>query len=359
MKIVRKIFWLILMLPVCCFGVPPVNSIPKTTVYVIEESSSNPNTLTIHIDRTDKRSATQLVLRGASMRISEQVKDVVCDGNPIKKNKPGVWSVPSDCQQLQWQVPLLEAGVELASAQQSIKSGDFILLSEASSLPRLQDAHAAEALKISVPGAKTIFPKPSLTGLISLSNISAAPLFVLLNATVVDTVSSGPIKLTYLLDNSNSISTLPSMTSHMSGLQWLNTVIPGETKEDFTIAWLGISKKRMSLAGAAGSNILLTNYPNDGELRFGKAMLLYVTLHEAFHQFAMHYADQPGWVAESLASYYGARATKVALPNNPNSSALMERFQTDGNHFSDGLLAINRKVEKGDRSEVTLHGFFE
>lgn len=347
MKIAVNILWLIL--PVCCFGALPTNSKSDPTIYVVEQST--PNKLTIHVNRTNQRSATQLILRGAAMGISEQVQNVVCDGRVIKKDRPGIWSIPDNCQKLHWQVPLLENGTALAGSQQSMKSGDFIILSEASSLPRLQDVPATEALKISVTGAKTIFPKPSQTGLIALPDTSAAPFFVLLNATVVDSISSGPITLTYLLDNPDSISTLPSMASHMKGLSWLNTIIPVRTKENFAIAWLGISKKRMSLAGAAGDDILLTNYPNDGELKFGKAMLLYVALHEAFHQLAMHYASQPSWVAESLASYYGARATKIALPNDPRSSALMERFQADGDHFSNGLLAINRKVEKGDRSE--------
>lgn len=323
------------------------STLEKVT-YLVEQSTSSPNTLTVTINR-EQHSETQLVLHGAN-GIPQQVQNMMCDEKIIKEDKPGVWSIPIDCQKLHWQIPLIESGKELAANQQSMKSGNFMLLSSISSLPRLQDA-SDEIIKIDIPNISTIFPKPNLTGSIPLPNPTAAPFFILLNPAIVDAVTSDTITLTYFLDNPELIAALPNITSHMNGLRWLNTIIPGKNKEDFSIAWLGISKEKMSLAGAAGDDVLLTNYSNDGELKFGKVMLLYVTLHEAFHQLAMHYPNQPTWVSESLAAYYGARAVQIALPDDPRSTALMERFEADSNHFTDGLLAVNRKVENGDRSE--------
>ena len=344
-----KIFGLLFILPLCCFGANNASN-TKTTTYVVQQSVSLPNKLIVYVDRSTKHS-TQLILSGVSMGVANQVQNVMCDRRLIKEDKPGIWSVPENCQKLSWQIPLLENGTEPAAKQQSLKTGNFILLSDVASIPHLQDASSAEAIKIEIQGTKTIFPTPNSTGLIPLPNSSAAPIFILLNATVVDSITSGSIKLTYLLDNPKLVSALPDVTSHMNGLKWLNTIIPGRENENFVIAWLGTSKKQMTLSGATGNDILLANYPNDGELTFGKAMLLYVALHEALHQFALHYPNQPSWVAESLAAYYGARAVQIALPNDPKSDALMRRFQTDGDHFTNGLLIINRKVQKGDRSE--------
>ena len=348
-----KIAALLLILPLCCFGSSAANSTQKTIVYVIEESTSAPNTLTIHVDldRTEQYSKTQLILRGVSMGIAEQVKNMTCDDKSIKENKPGAWSIPNGCQKLQWQVPLLEGGTELAGAQQSMKSGDFMLFSEASSLARLQNTNTSEILKISIPNVKKIFPSANLRGEITLPSANSAPFFVVVNPTVVGSDSSGSINLTYFLDNSVAVSKLPSMSSHMKGLRWLHSIIPGDTKQKFSVAWLGISEKQGGLAGAAGNGILLANYPLEGEFPFGKAMLLYVGLHEGFHQFAMNYPTQPTWISESLASYYGIRALEVSLPNDPATSALKERFLAGANQFHNGLLTINQHVKEGDRSE--------
>jgi len=351
MKGLAKILGFALLLPLCGFGKPSANTAQNTTVYVVEESSTTPNMLTVHLERPENRVATQLILRAAQMGVLEQVKNMACDGKPIKEDKPGVWSIASDCQQIQWQVPLLENGALLASAQQSMRSGNFILFSEASSLPRLQNTTASEILKISIPHVTTLFPAANSLGELALPAANSAPLFVLLNPIVVGTDSSDSIKLTYLLDNATSGTRLPTLSSHMEGLKWLNTIIPDKTEKNFTIAWLGISAKQLNLAGAAGAGVLLTNYPNDGELSFGKAMLLYVGLHEAFHQIAMHYPNQPAWVAESLASYYGIRALEVALPNDPATSALLNRFLASASHFQNGLVTINSHVKKSDRSE--------
>lgn len=351
MKTLLKIFWLGLAFPLSCLAIVPQESFSTHILYTIEQSKSFPNILTVHVDRNDKLAAAELVLRGISMGISKQVQNVECDGKPIQENKPGNWSIPESCQKLQWQVPLIEGGTELAATQQSMKSGNFIIFSEISSLPRLKDLSTPEMIKISMSDINIVFPAANATGMIALPDISRAPFFVLMNAAEIGTVSKETLKLTYLLDNPKAVSRLPDIATQMKGLQWLNTIIPSKINENFVVAWLGISAQKVALAGATGNDMLLTNYPMDGEFPFGKSMLLYVALHEAFHQFAMHYVDQPEWVAESLASYYGVRALQVALPKDETVNALRDRFLKGGERFSDGLLAINRKVIEGDVSE--------
>lgn len=340
---------LIFLLPLSCFGKTDIAA--QKTIYMIEESQSIPNTLTVSVIRSSTHLPVQLVLGGTSMGIANQVKNMTCDGKSIQEEKSGIWTAPSNCRKIQWDVPLRESGVELASAQQSMKSDDFVLFSEASSLPRIQDANANEVIKISIHNIKSIFPAPNSLGELPLSKKNSAPLFVIINPAMFDSNLSDSINLTYLLDNKSAISKLPSMSAHAKGLEWLSSIMHKTSKEDFTIVWLGISAEKVSLAGATGDGILLTNYASDGKLPNGNAMLLYVTLHEAFHQLAVNNLEQPAWAAESLASYYGIKALQVSLPNDPDTSKLLERFLTGADHFKDGLIIINRRVAEGDRSE--------
>lgn len=56
-------------------------------------------------------------------------------------------------------------------------------------------------------------------------------------------------------------------------------------------------------------------------------------------------------MSESLASYYGMRALQMATPDDADTALLLERFLAGSNHFQNGLLTINRKVETGDMTE--------
>lgn len=320
----------------------------STTYYI--ESVANENMLSVRLDRGGMRAATKLILRGKALGIENQVRHLTCDGQLIEEGEPGIWSIPVDCAILKWQIPVLKNENAIAASQQSMKSQEVILISEASSLPRLQDASNES---IVVDEITNTIPQKDNNGLIPLPDTSSAPFFILLNATKFQYEPQDSISLTYLLDDPNAVSTLPSMCDHMRALGWLNTVIPTKKKESFNVTWLGISKNHMALSGATGTNMLLVNYPKEGELTYGKAMLLYVAMHEAFHQLAMNYPNQPTWVSESLAAYYGARAVKIALPHDSNSDILMARFEKDGAYFSNGLLAINKNILNGDHSEYS------
>ena len=85
MKILKRFFWLILALIVCGFGALPANSEPTT--YIVEQSTTSPTTLIVHVNRSSQHSATQLILRGVSMGIACQVQNVTCDGRIIKEEK--------------------------------------------------------------------------------------------------------------------------------------------------------------------------------------------------------------------------------------------------------------------------------
>lgn len=262
----------------------PLYCAQKPIFYTIE--ALTPDSLKVSVDRPDAHRATKLVLNYSP--IKNQVENASCDGDVLQNDKPGIWSVPAGCKTIQWQVPLIENAGTLASEQQSGRSMDMIIFSEASSLPRLQDASGPEMIKLSMNSVTSSFPLPNRDSTFALPSRGSAPFFLLLNPPLVENYRSGNIRLRYVLDNPDAISRLPQPALHMKGLRWLSAMMPGQPGYEFTVAWLG-SAKHASLGGAAGHQILLVNYSVDDSLPFDKAMLLYVGLHEAFHQFAMNY----------------------------------------------------------------------
>jgi hypothetical protein len=321
---------------------------PEQIVYEIKPTQ-NPDQLGVQVDLKEKNPAMTMILKGNSMGIKPQVENLRCDGVPLKGSTLGEWQVPSQCRELKWEIPFAKTPDVLASEQQSSRYNTFRVFSVISSLPRLQTT-LPEFLKISLPEVKTTYPTQNNDQLIPLSPFSAAPDFILFNPIHLETLSTGPLHLTYYLDDPENRNRLPIMGEHLIGLQWLNRAVPAKTTIHFNIAWLGTHSPQPALSGAAGSRLLLVNYRIQGEYPYGKVMLLYVALHEAFHQLATNYKDQPHWISESLASYYGLLALQHALPQDPKVAQLQDRFQTSGEQFKKGLLEYNEEIQKGDRS---------
>lgn len=336
-----------LMALLCFFSAEPTSSMDvkdvENIIYEVSEHSSKENILIVEVKIPKNDVDNHLILRGKSFGVSPQVQNVMCDGQLLKEEGGGTWSIPKNSQDLRWEVPLvIEKGVDI-STQQSIKSGQFILLSEASSLPRLERNQEAEILNSVIQGVKEKIPFPKIT---------QAPLFVPLNAPEVGCLSEEGLTLKYFQDNLEQSSKLPNMAANMRGLKWLKSIVPVKTEENFSVCWCGISIEKMGCTGAAGAGVLLVSYPYNGELPLGDALLLYTQLHEAFHQLSGQFpGDRPGWVEESLASYYGVTALQVALPDDTKVPLLIERFYKGGTAFQKGLIAINRAVEEGDRSD--------
>lgn len=304
----------------------------------------------IRVSHPTDETRTFLALRRSVSPVASQVQGVNCDGVPLTEVESGVWLVPAHCALLKWRVAFLDAGSLVAAKQQSMVSGDFKLLSEASSLPRLQNANGHDCLKIDL-AYHTVFPEVNADGLIPLSARTAPPLFVLLNAAPLKTITSQGLRLNYWVDHLSGEKSIPEEATEMHGLEWINQRLSSHAELTFSVAWLGLPRELLSMGGATGSDILLANYANDGDITFGKSMMLYIAMHEAFHEFADGYPKEPTWAAESLASYFGVRATMAAMPNDPNALALMQHFEAAGNPFSHGLLWVNKNVNEGDSRE--------
>ena len=235
----------------------------------------------------------------------------------------------------------------MACEQQSATFDRAVLLSEGSSLPRFKELQGSGDVTISIP-TRTVYPEPNQSQSIALPDSSKPPLFILLNFTNY-TSTDGLITLTYLLDDEKSYFVLPDRERNIEGLKWLMEVADIKTKENFTVGWCGYVGESLGISGATGSGILLANYLLSKTSPIDKALMLYVVLHEAFHQLQTYYPDEPTWIQESLASYYGTRAVEVIMPEE--GASLMDRFQKEADRFPKGLLTIHSAVEKGDRSE--------
>jgi hypothetical protein len=336
---------------ICCLCVQQIMSMEEGIVYTIEQSPTNRNRLVVSINLLKNQPETHLILRGNAAGVQSQVEKVEADGHPLKTIGAGNWLVPLNCRKLQWEIWLKEVTEINPGEQQSVRYGDFVLISEFSSLPRIEDESKLQTINIVIEGINTIHPEPIQERAIKLHSKSERPLFILLNAIKVKSKTQDALILTYLQDQAGADSLLPDIGEMMKGLQWLSSFFP-KKEQEFTLGWCGTSSKHMSITGAAGHGVLLVNYPNDGNVPCNDAMLMYVPLHEAFHQLSDSVSKhRPAWVEESLASYYGCRAVQIALNMSSQACQLMAHFQEKGENFKTGLLAIHKAVKSGNQNE--------
>jgi hypothetical protein len=345
-----KMTYILVFSLIACFGLQAMNAMEEAQpaiTYSIEQTPNDRNTLTIRMTSVPPNGG--LLILGSASFIQPQVENLICGGKVIKEDAAGYWLIPDGAHDLHWQVRLKDSKETDVDAQQSVKYDTAILLSVASSLPRFKNSPRSEIIKISMPTVKTTYPEPNQDQTIPLPDHSKPPLFILLNFTNCGSKTQGPVTLTYLLDDPNARSLVPDMDANIKGLTWLKDVTGVNDAESFAVGWCKSYAEKPSISGAAGSGILLANYLHNKSSPSVKALMLYVALHEAFHQFQAQYPDEPSWVQESLASYYGSRAVEVAIPEE--GPALMKRFKDAAAKFPKGLLTIHTQVEQGNRTD--------
>lgn len=316
--------------------------------YQVERAQ--PDRLRIATDRERDAPATMLALRSRDNGIRSQVEDVECDGKPLAAKDAGEWQVPAGCRQLRWSVPLDPSGTSDPNAQRSQLLESGILLSEASSLPRLGNVTAPEYLQFP---AGRVFPY-AVAGKLPLPDKGQPFLFALMGQVpMLETAEQG-IGLIYFLDQRAAKGKVADMTQHMAGLKWLAARLHKTGPQNLSVLWMGVPQDRLTLSGQTGTGLLLVNYSaGDGKEMWGSSMRLYVPLHEAVHQMAASGNRRPAWYDESLASYLASRATLFVSKDDAGAMAMFDRFKADGKHFESGLIPMDRHVsETGDVSGV-------
>ncbi|MCY3815329.1 MAG: hypothetical protein OXG59_03450 [Gammaproteobacteria bacterium] len=102
------------------------------------------------------------------------------------------------------------------------------------------------------------------------------------------------------------------LDSHSAGIGYLLEALPHT--ELSPVFWMGLAQWQLSVGGAAGTGLVLANYPLRAQDfdRNAHAITLYVVLHEHAH----HLFDTPVplWIGESLASYLAIKAMKETSP---------------------------------------------
>ena len=134
------------------------------------------------------------------------------------------------------------------------------------------------------------------------------------------------------------------LEGHTRGMRFLKSLLP--VKPLSPVFWMGLDEWQASIGGAAGTGLILVNYPvdemdlNDG----GRAFTLYVVLHEHAHQ-----AVKPTgvlWIDESLASFLAIKAVKETSPSL--YPVLADAFMESGRRAEVSLSVLGERAAAGD-----------
>lgn len=323
------------------------------TSYAIRTDRRDPGILEFSVERSPSSAATRLVLRGAAfgVPIIPQVEQVRCNGTPLGTNgAPGIWIVPASCRELRWTVRLEEPDTADASAQRSVRAvdGSLIVLSEASSIPRLEDASAPERLLLPRPFARRAIPEAE-RGVIILPAHSQAPLFLAFaDRPTAERVRDG-LRVRYFLDDPRQLSVLTDIAQVAEGLAWL-TRVAGLRMENFDFVWLGRSARATTVGGATGRDLLLVNYVRNAPPGAQNETVALVPFIEASHRIGARHCSGPIWVRESLATYLGLQALLHSRSGDSQAVRLEQQLLERGTRFEFGLVEANRRVLQGDPS---------
>ena len=325
------------------------------TVYRLTMTPGQNYVLTVSVNRSDPSAETTLALRGVTSGLVEsQVENPVCDGKPLKgQARRGAWHVPAGCRHISWKIALGGVSTDDAAGQRSIAlaSGHSFLISESTSLPRLEQTSAPEMLLLPPEMSRATFPRARPDGTIALPPKSQAPLFLLIGAKPVAIRASSTVSVRYFIDVPKNLNRVPTIDSVMRGLLWLTDLIRPHDAMGFNYLWLGRAASSGSVGGATGGDLLLVNYlRTDTNHSLAADVTRATPFIEATHEISGLYGPQPAWAEESLAMYLGLQALGHANPNDPTSHLLLQHFRAAAHQFPMGLIAVQRQVSHGDGS---------
>ncbi|MDE0455302.1 MAG: hypothetical protein OXJ63_08355 [Gammaproteobacteria bacterium] len=237
------------------------------------------------------------------------IRAVRCSQSGELRTGLGTISVDSGCGALAWEFNLQPYPAEgvMASGQLSWHSETpaWWIISEGDVI--LQAPGAGEAPRVSflLDGR----PLEIRAGPLRLPALNQAPGFWLLGHPVH--VDRGSFR--HFFDRETIPQHLAGLLdSHSAGIGYLLEMLPHA--ELPPVFWMGLAQWQLSVGGAAGTGLVLANYPLRAQDfdRNAHAITLYVVLHEHAH----HLFDTPVplWIGESLASYLAIKAMKETAP---------------------------------------------
>ena len=250
-------------------------------------------------------------------------------------------SVASGCGALAWEFNLRPYPVEgvMASGQLSLYSQApaWWIISEGDAILQAPGAREAPRVSFLLDGrGMEIRAGPQ-----RLPSLHQAPGFWLLGDPVY--VDKGNVR--HFFDRETVPRHLADLLDgHSAGIGYLLEMLPHTVLPP--VFWMGLADWQLSIGGAAGTGLVLANYPVR-EQDFDEtayAITLYVVLHEHGH----HLFDGAGslWIGESLASYLAIKAMKETAPEHYR--VVEDAFIAPGRALETPLPVLGERAAAGD-----------
>lgn len=304
--------------------------------------------LRVDLSVTD-RAWGSATLKGASEGAYETRMDIEAPGiRAVRCSKSGelatgrgAISVAAGCGALAWEFslnPYPAAGV-MASGQLSwySEAPAWWVISEGDAILRAAGSGEAPRVSFLLDGrAVEIRAGPQ-----RLPSLDQAPGFWLLGDPVH--VDKGNVR--HFFDRDTIPPHLAALLDgHSAGIGYLRELLPHTVLPP--VFWMGLAEWQSGIGGAAGTGLVLANYPVR-EQDFDKtayAITLYVVLHEHGH----HLFDGAGslWIGESLASYLAIKAMKETAPEHYR--VVEDAFIVPGRALETPLPVLGERAAAGD-----------
>lgn len=272
---------------------------------------------------------------------TERPAGVRCDRASALRLADGV-QVASGCGTLRWRLnagPYPTKGI-MASEQGMYYAEDssWWLVTEGAGILRMASDHAAlPRVRFRLNGRRVA----PLAGPNRLPGLDQPPGFWLLGR--APRVDIGPFR--HFFDRFEPPAYIEELLNlHAAGVGFLANSLPGRALSP--VFWLGLEEWQTGLGGAAGTGLVLANYPlhaHDFDA-VAQAITLYLVLHEHSHQLL----DASGalWIDESLASYLAVVAMREAAPQHYPTVA--NAFIETGRHPDVSLPVLGARAAAGD-----------
>ena len=269
------------------------------------------------------------------------IRAVRCSQSGELRASQGTVSVDSGCGALGWEFNLHPYPAEGAMASGQLtwhsEAPAWWIISEGDVILQAPDAGEAPRVSFLLDGR----PLEIRDGPRRLPALNQAPGFWLLGHPVH--LDKGSVR--HFFDRETIPRHLAGLLdSHSAGIGYLLDMLPHA--ELPPVFWMGLAEWRLSVGGAAGTGLVLANYPlraRDFDRR-AYAITLYVVLHEHGH----HLFDGTGplWIGESLASYLAIKAIRETAPEL--YSVVEEAFIAPGLALEAPLPVLGERAAAGD-----------
>ncbi|RTZ17722.1 hypothetical protein EJ063_02755 [Vibrio aquaticus] len=311
-------------------------SAEPTLKYQIEPASTSPDTVTVSIETKDLGTFHALPARTLANDTQPALFCVTANGNQSAIK----YQMPIQCDHITWQLPLAEIdqdGFDIAKqidSYQPTKGWNFV--SEFNSLPRFSGNNDK-------PIPAQVCSPDNQCGW--MPDADQPPLFVIWGLKPVDlNINGKTIKVT--TDTGQILKTMDDWKPALeSQLNYLISLFPDSTVNQWDIAFFSRDKQAGSVSGAAGSDKILINVIlNNGQLEDDEMpMLLKIAAHESMHLLD---TNSPLWASESIAEYYANKSLDKTPYDFVTPQTQWNDFKQSFPFASTGLLEANNLVSK-------------